>query len=266
MSQSPEHVVSTTRLNGVATVAVQRPQAKNALDIATKDALLAALHDVAQDPGVRCVVLTGSGDAFSVGQDLKEHITLVEADPEQVWRTVREHYNPIVQLIAGMDKPVVAAVNGMAAGAGASFAFAADLRYMADTAGFTLAFAGVALSCDSGASWSLPRLVGTAKAKELMLLGGRVDAAEALRLGLATEVVPAADLEEHVAQVAARLAEGPTMAFASIRRAVAFSASEPLEASLEHEADLMDLTGNSSDHKAAVTSFLSKQAPTFSGH
>ncbi len=265
MTDSPDQVVSTTYSGAVATIRMQRPEAKNALDIATKEALLAALTGVAGDADVRCVVLTGSGDSFSVGQDLKEHIALINAEPAQVWRTVREHYNPIVELIAGMDKPVIASVNGIAAGAGASFAFAADLRYVADTAGFTLAFAGVALSCDSGASWSLPRLIGVAKTKELMLLGGRVSAERAREWGLATQVLPAADLESHVAEVASLLAQGPTLAFAAIRRAIAFSAAEPLGPALEHEADLMDLTGNSADHQAAVTSFLSKRPPTFLG-
>lgn len=253
------------RDGAVATVRLNRPEAMNALNIATKDALLAALTDVAQDPTVRCVVLTGSPDAFSVGQDLKEHITLLREQPDQVWRTVREHYNPIVTLIAQMDKPVIAALNGVAAGAGASFAFAADLRYLADTAGFVLAFAGVALSCDSGASWLLPRLIGTAKAKELMMLGGRLDASQALQCGLATEVLPAAELDQHVAQVAQALAEGPTMALGAIRRAVVFSAGTDLPTALAHEADLMDRTGSSQDHAAAVAAFVAKEKPDFNG-
>ena len=252
--------------SGVGTVTLARPGAMNALDIATKESLLRALRAVVDDPAVRCVVLTGEGSAFSVGQDLKEHASLLRQSPHDAWRTVREHYNPIVELIAGMDKPVVAALAGVAAGAGASFAFAADLRYLSDTAGFTLAFAGVALSCDSGASWTLPRLVGTAKAKELMMLGGSIDAAQALRLGLATEVVPEVDLASRVAEVAQALAAGPTLALGSIRRAVAFSATAPLAEALEHEAELMDRTGSSNDHISAVTSFLAKQAPTFHGH
>ncbi len=257
--------VSVRREAGVATVRFERPHAMNALDIATKERLLAVLHDVATDSQVRCVVLTGSGDAFSVGQDLKEHVKLLHEDPERVWRTVREHYNPIVRLLTEMDKPVIAALNGVAAGAGASFAFAADLRYLSDTSGFTLAFAGVGLSCDSGASWTLPRLVGTARAKELMMLGGRIDAAQALSSGLATEVVPAADLEAHVAKIAQRLASGPTLALGAIRRAVAFSAGAGLDASLEHEAKLMDRTGGSLDHATAVASFLAKRPPEFAG-
>ncbi len=257
--------VSVTREGGVATVRFERPDAMNSLDVATKESLLTALQDVAADPGVRCVVLTGSGSSFCVGQDLKEHVTLLREDAAALWSTVREHYNPVVELLATMDKPVVAAVNGIAAGAGAAFAFAADLRYVADTAGFNLAFAGVALSCDSGSSWSLQRLVGVAKAKELLFLPRTVKAAEAAELGLATEVVPAADLEQHVAGVAAGLAAGPTLAYGAMRRAVAFSAGHPLAESLEHEADMMDRTGTSADHAAAVAAFLAKERPVFTG-
>ena len=266
MTSEPTPPTVRVSLDGaVATVALARPGGMNALDIATKESLLHALRGVAADPAVRCVVLTGDGAAFSVGQDLKEHASLLRESPGDVWRTVREHYNPIVELIDGMDKPVVAAVGGVAAGAGASFAFAADLRYLSDTAGFTLAFAGVALSCDSGASWTLPRLIGTAKAKEVMMLGGSIDAAEAWRLGLATEVVPAAELASRVAEVAEALAAGPTLALGAIRRAVSFSAAAPLAQALEHEAELMDRTGSSSDHTAAVTAFLAKETPTFQG-
>lgn len=257
--------VTVTREQGVGTVRLDRPEAMNALDVATKDALLAALREVAADPAVRCVVLTGSGSSFCVGQDLKEHVTLLAEDPSAVWSTVREHYNPIVQLIATMDKPVLAAVNGVAAGAGAAFAFAADLRYAADTAGFNLAFAGVALSCDSGSSWSLPRLVGTARAKELLLLPRTVPAAEAAALGLVTEVVPAAELAARVGAVASRLAAGPTLAYGAIRRAVTYAAGQPLTEALEHEAGMMDRTGTSADHRAAVAAFLAKQSPEFTG-
>ena len=155
--------------DGVATVTLNRPEAMNALDNATKDLLLATLRRVADDPEARCVVLTGTGRAFCVGQDLREHIGLLSAQDDSLWSTVPEHYNPIVELLATMNKPVIAAINGVAAGAGASFAFAADLRVIVDTGGFNLAFAGIALSCDSGASWTLPRLIGIAKAKELLM-------------------------------------------------------------------------------------------------
>jgi 2-(1,2-epoxy-1,2-dihydrophenyl)acetyl-CoA isomerase len=251
--------------DGVATVTLNRPGAMNSLDVATKDALLAALQEVADDPAVRCVVLTGTGRAFSVGQDLREHVELLQSRDESLWQTVPRHYNPIVELLATMNKPVVAAINGVAAGAGAAFAFAADLRVIVDTGGFNLAFAGIALSCDSGSSWSLPRLVGTAKAKELLLMPRTVPAGEALDLGLVTRVVTAEELAPVVTELARTLAEGPTLAYGSIRRAVAFSAGHSLTESLAQEAEYMAMTGGSEDHAAAVQAFLAKEKPTFHG-
>ncbi|MEP6855098.1 MAG: enoyl-CoA hydratase-related protein [Pedococcus sp.] len=263
--QPPQQPVVVEREAAVATVRLNRPEAMNSLDTPTKEALLAALTEVAGDPGVRCVVLTGTGRAFCVGQDLKEHIRLQRSDDPSLWRTVPEHYNPIVELLTTMNKPVVAAVNGVAAGAGAAFALAADFRVMVDTAGFNLAFAGIALSCDSGSSWSLQRLVGPARAKELLLLPRTVPSDECLSLGLVTRVVPAEELDATVRELAAVLASGPTLAYGSIRRAVAFSAGHGLTESLEREGEYMALTGASSDHKAAVAAFLAKEKPTFTG-
>jgi len=252
-------------IDGVATVTLNRPEAMNALDIASKDLLLAVLRRVAEDPTVRCVVLTGTGRAFCVGQDLREHIGLLASRDESLWSTVPEHYNPIVELLSTMNKPVIAAINGVAAGAGASFAFAADLRIMVDTGAFNLAFAGIALSCDSGASWTLPRLIGIAKAKELLMFPRTVPAAEALALGLINRVVSAEELPYVVGELTRTLAAGPTMAYGSIRRSVAFSAGHPLSESLAQEADQMAVTGASQDHAAAVAAFLAKEEPTFSG-
>jgi 2-(1,2-epoxy-1,2-dihydrophenyl)acetyl-CoA isomerase len=251
--------------DGVATVTLNRPEAMNALDMATKKLLLSTLTTVADDPAVRCVVLTGKGRAFCVGQDLREHVSLLSTQDESLWSTVREHYNPIVELLSTMGKPVIAAINGVAAGAGASFAFAADLRVIVDTGSFNLAFAGIALSCDSGASWTLPRLIGTAKAKELLMFPRNVLAAEALELGMVNRVVSEADLTSVVGELARALAVGPTMAFGSIRRSVAFSAGHPLSESLAQEADQMAVTGASQDHAAAVAAFLAKEEPTFNG-
>ena len=215
--------------DGVATITLNRPDAMNSLDVATKEALLDAVRSVADDAAVRCVVLTGTGRAFCVGQDLKQHIEILESGaPDQLFRTVEEHYNPIVTTLAGMAKPVVAAVNGVAAGAGASLAFACDLRILADTAGFNLAFAGVALSCDTGSSFTLQRLVGPARAIELLYQPRTIKADEALSLGLATRVVPAADLTDEVGALAASLAAGPTVAYGAIRRSVAYAAGHTL--------------------------------------
>ncbi|GAA1427754.1 enoyl-CoA hydratase-related protein [Microlunatus lacustris] len=252
--------------DGVGTLTFDRPDALNALDLATKTALLDALAELAGDEAVRCVVLTGTGRAFCVGQDLREHAAgLTSGAAEEVWRTVPEHYNPLALALHTLDKPVLAAVNGVAAGAGASLAFLADLRVVAASASFTLAFAGIGLSCDTGASWTLPRLVGPTRALELMYSGRRVGAEEALAIGLATEVVADEQFAAHVRALAVRLAAGPTLAFAAMRRAVAGAAGQPLAAALEIEAEGMRRTGASADHRAAVEAFLAKQRPTFSG-
>ena len=265
MSESTQGPVVLELEGGVATVRLNRPEAMNSLDNATKDALLATLRSVAQDPEARVVVLTGTGRAFCVGQDLKEHVAGLRDGSGELGVTVREHYNPIVTLLATMDKPVVAALNGVAAGAGASLAFAADFRLLADTASFNLAFTGIALSCDTGSSWTLPRLVGVAKAKELLLLGGTIRADEADRLGLATRVVPAEELPAATAELAGRLAAGPTIAYGSVRNAVGFAATHDLAESLENEGRLMALTGATQDHRDAVEAFLAKEKPTFHG-
>jgi 2-(1,2-epoxy-1,2-dihydrophenyl)acetyl-CoA isomerase len=257
--------VAVASEGGVRTIRFDRPDAMNALDVTTKVALRDALTTAAQEAEVRCVVLTGTGRAFCVGQDLREHVRLLGEGAEALWTTVPEHYNPIALALATMPKPVLAAVNGVAAGAGAAFAFAADIRLVAESAGFNLAFTGIALSADSGSSWWLPRLVGVAKAKELLLMPRTVGAREALDLGLATEVVPDADLAERTRELAQQFASGPTVAYGAVRRAVAYSATHPLEESLAHEAELMALTGTTADHAAAVEAFLAKRRPDFEG-
>jgi 2-(1,2-epoxy-1,2-dihydrophenyl)acetyl-CoA isomerase len=258
--------VAVDLTEGVATITLNRPDAMNSLDIATKEALRDAVTAAADDPAVRCVVLTGTGRAFCVGQDLKEHVQLLESgSSEELFTTVERHYNPTVTALATMAKPVIAAVNGVAAGAGASLAFACDLRVVAESAGFNLAFPGVALSCDTGASWTLPRLVGRAKAIELLYFPSTIPSAKALELGLATSVVPDDQLVGEVATLAAKLAAGPTLSYASMRRSVNFSSSHDLADSLVFEADQMNLTGASEDHRNAVSAFVNKEKPTFHG-
>jgi 2-(1,2-epoxy-1,2-dihydrophenyl)acetyl-CoA isomerase len=253
-------------LDGVATITLNRPDAMNSLDVATKELLRHTVTRVADDDSVRAVVLTGSGRAFCVGQDLKEHIEILRSgSSDSLFRTVDEHYNPIVTALATMPKPVVAAVNGVAAGAGASLAMACDLRVLADTAGYNLAFAGVALSCDTGASYHLPRLVGPAKAIEMLYFPRTIDAEEALEIGLATRVVPAGELAATVGELAARLATGPTVAYASMRAAVAYAGQHTFAEALEFESRMMQRTGATADHTAAVEAFVAKQRPQFRG-
>ncbi|HEY9563325.1 MAG TPA: enoyl-CoA hydratase-related protein [Nocardioides sp.] len=252
--------------NRIATITLNRPDAMNSLDIATKEALLSAVTQVAEDDTVRCLVLTGTGRAFCVGQDLKEHIKLLDSgDTDALFYTVDRHYNPIVTAIATMNKPVVAAVQVVAAGAGASLAFACDFRILSNTAGFNLAFTGIALSCDTGASWTLPRLVGRAKALELLYFPSTLSADESKELGLATTVVAPEELDDEVARLATRLANGPTQSFGSIRRSLTHAAGASLEEAVAFESEMMTHTGATEDHRAAVASFVAKQKPQFEG-
>lgn len=250
---------------GVATITLDRADAMNSLDSEAKVALRDAVLRAAGDSGARAVVLTGSGRAFCVGQDLKEHADNLADDAPSLRVTIREHYNPTVTALATMPKPVIAAVNGVAAGAGASLAFACDFRIVADSAGFNLAFAAIGLSGDTGSTWTLPRLVGWAKARELLMLPRTVKADEALALGLATEVVPADKVAVRAAELAGQLATGPTLAYAAIRTGLDYSATHTLEEALEREAELMSHAAATEDHRNAVTAFLNKQTPTFHG-
>ncbi|MBA3232412.1 MAG: enoyl-CoA hydratase/isomerase family protein [Propionibacteriales bacterium] len=250
----------------VATITLDRPEAMNSLDTSTKQALLVAVRRAGADEDIRCVVVTGRGRAFSVGQDLREHDANLHLQSlEEVWSTVERHYSPIASTLAGMEKPVIAAINGIAAGAGLSIAMACDLRIAADSAGFNTAFTGVGLSCDTGASWTLPRLVGPAKAVELMLVPRTLPATEALELGLLNRVVPGVDLMATVQTLASQLAAGPTLAYASVKQAVAFAATHSFSESLTFEARLMARTGGSADHRAAVAAFMAKEKPIFEG-
>jgi 2-(1,2-epoxy-1,2-dihydrophenyl)acetyl-CoA isomerase len=255
-------VIRYEMADAVATVTLDRPEAMNSLTAETKQELLAALRRVAADRAVRAVLLTGSGRAFCAGQDLREHAANLEAG-RGLADTVRAHYNPIVELIATMAKPVVAAVNGVAAGAGASLAFACDLRVASEKAKFALAFAGIGLAPDTGASWTLQRLVGPGRAAELMLLGEALDAARALELGLVTRVVPPGEVLKTAQDLAVRLAQGPTLAYAATKRALAYAATHSLPDSLALEAELQDECVATRDHREATRAFLAKEVPAF---
>ncbi|GHG96091.1 enoyl-CoA hydratase/isomerase family protein [Streptomyces lanatus] len=256
--------------DGLATITLNRPEAMNALSIAAKVALRDAVQAAADDSAVRAVLLTAAGErAFCVGQDLKEHIGLLVADREtgsgQTMSTVREHYNPIVRAIAGMAKPVVAGVNGVAAGAGFGFALAADYRVVADTAAFNTSFAGVALTADSGISWTLPRVVGPSRATDLLLFPRNIKAQEAYELGIANRLVAPGELRAEAEKVARALAEGPTVAYGAIKEAVAFGLSHSLEETLEKEDELQTRAGSSEDHAIAVQAFVNKEKPKYLG-
>jgi len=259
-------ILLVDRTDGVATLTLNRPESMNAMSLALKEELIGVLGEVGDDPAVRAVVLAGAGRAFCVGQDLREHVGMLESGDPTPLRTVRDHYNPIVRGITEMPKPVVAAVRGMAAGAGASFAFAADFRVGGPGTGFLMAFANVGLSGDSGVSWTLQRLVGYARATELLLLAQPVRSAEAAALGL---INPVADDDEKVLPTAqelgARLAAGPTVAYAQIKKCLSIGASAGLAETLDAEADAQAVSGATEDHRNATAAFVAKQKPVFEG-
>lgn len=246
----------------VATLTLDRPDSLNALTVPVKVALREALASLAADRSVRAVILTGAGRAFCAGQDLAER-EQPDAAPLEV--EVRVRYNPIIRTLRSMDQPVIAAVNGVAAGAGASLAFACDIRLAADDARFVLAFGRIGLVPDSGATWFLPRLVGSAKAAELALIGDTVDAAEALRLGLVSRVVPGDRLMAEARALADRLAEGAPLALSLTKSALQRSLAIDLDEALEGEAKLQGIAGASADHAEGLAAFREKRPPRFTG-
>ena len=266
----------------VATITLNRPEARNALTADMKTALLAALRQAQDAAAVRAVVITGAGPGFCAGQDLREHAALFEsaqtaepgpeAEPGQTAEpgpaatdTVRRHYNPIIMTIATMPKPVIAAVNGIAAGAGAGLALACDFRIAARQASLLMAFARVGLGADSGTSWTLQRLAGAGRAGELLMLAEPLEANRALEYGLVNSVVDAADLPAAARELAGRLAAGPTAAYAAIKESLSYAAAHGLAESLEKEADLQSAVGQTADHRAATLAFIRKQQARFEG-
>jgi 2-(1,2-epoxy-1,2-dihydrophenyl)acetyl-CoA isomerase len=246
----------------VATITLDRPDALNALTIPMKTSLLAAFQEAGRDAAVRAVVLTGEGRAFCAGQDLRERL---EPDAAPLDREIRERYNPIVLAMRRLPKPIIAAINGVAAGAGASLALACDLRIAARSASFTLAFGRVGLIPDSGATWLLPRLVGSALAADLALAGRTLSAEEAERVGLVSQVVDDAELPDAARELAERVAAGAPVAMALTKRALQRSLDTTLAEALEYEADAQAVAGRTADHAEGVRAFLERRAPDFRG-
>jgi 2-(1,2-epoxy-1,2-dihydrophenyl)acetyl-CoA isomerase len=257
--------LTVERDGAVATVVLDRPDAHNALTRALKGALVEALADLAADAGVRAVVLTGAGRSFCVGQDLGEHATALADDPATAFATVDEHYAPIVTSLATMPKPVVAAVNGTCVGAGLGFALACDLRVFAAGATLGTAFSGIGLTCDSGLSSTLPRAVGEARARELVLLARTFTPEEAAAWGISGEIVEPGDVLDAARRTAARLAAGPTAAYAESKRLLARGQDRPLADALAEEAAAQARCGLTHDHVGAVSAFLARERPTFTG-
>ncbi len=226
-----------------------------------------ALKGISQDDEVRSVIMTGKGRAFSAGEDIQDLRGQYErGENPRLGERLHYKYNPIIRRIRQMSKPVIAAVNGVAAGAGAGIAYSCDFRIVAENAKFIQAFIRVGLAPDSGTSFFLPRLVGFAKALELSLTGDELTAKDAENLGLTSKVVPLDQLMPITRELAVKLSLGPTKAIGLTKRALNKSISSDLETVLEYESYLQEIAGATSDHLEAVRAFFDKRKPVFKGN
>ena len=252
--------VLTSRDGAVLTITLNRPEVYNAFNRALHAALHEALTE-AQDPAIRCVVVTGAGKGFCAGQDLKEFGTVSASIGDALEQT----YHPNIRLVRALEKPVIAAVNGPAAGAGLSFACACDIRVASDVATFVPGFVGIGLVPDSGGTWFIHRLLGFARAFEWMCANTRLSAAEAVDWGLVSEVIPADGFASRVAELATEWAARPTLAVGRTKRLFEHAFAASLEAQLALEADLQQASVETADFREGVGAFLEKRPPTFTG-
>jgi 2-(1,2-epoxy-1,2-dihydrophenyl)acetyl-CoA isomerase len=257
--------VLMSKSGGVTRLTLNRPEKLNAFTLEMHAELRAGLETAGADPDCRVVVLTGAGRAFSAGQDLAEVVGAPDAQGPDAGSRLEMAYNPLIKLITSLEKPVVCAVNGIAAGAGANVALACDLVYAARTASFLQAFARIGLIPDAGGTWALPRLIGAARARGLAMLAEPISAEQAEAWGLIWKAVDDDKLEAEVAAVAERLAAAPTYALGLAKRALAASSTNTLSAQLDLERDLQKLAGASADAREGIAAFLEKRAPKYTG-
>jgi 2-(1,2-epoxy-1,2-dihydrophenyl)acetyl-CoA isomerase len=261
MPETPHLLFSVAA--GVATLTFNRPDVFNSINKPVALALQDHLRACQADDSVRAVVLTGTGRAFCAGQDLAE---ITGPDAPDVADIVEQHYNPIVLLIRELDKPVIAAVNGVAAGAGANLALACDVVVAKDSAAFIQAFSKIGLVPDSGGTYFLPRLVGMQRASALMLLGNKVSAAEAVQMGMIYKAFADESFDGEVAKLAAKLAALPTKGLAYTKQLLNSTFGNDLAQQLRAEGDYQLRAGHTADYREGVAAFLEKRQPTFTGN
>jgi len=261
-----EKIILIEKKNGVGTITLNRPDKLNAFNDELTFTLQDSLKEMEKDNSVRAIVLTGAGRGFSAGQDLQSRsISQEMGQRPSLGDSIRRRYNPIILKIRRLEKPVIAAINGVAAGAGASLALACDFRIAAENASFIQSFTKVGLVPDSGSTFLLPRLIGATKAFELMLSAEKLDASEAFRLGLVNKVVALDALLAEASSLAEKIAQGPTKAFGLTKRALNRAIFPDLEELLEYEASLQEIAGRSDDFQEGVKAFIEKRQPAYTG-
>lgn len=251
--------------DGVLTVTLDRPDTLNSFTRAMAAELLDVLRSAADDPDVRAVLLTGAGRGFCAGQDLSEALPQGDGPMPDIGDFVRDGYNPIIRAIRALEKPVVCAVNGVAAGAGANLAFACDLTLAAEEASFIESFAKLGLIPDTSGTYFVPRLVGHQRATGMFFLAEKISAAKAKEWGLIWDTVPAATLMDASMTLARTLAAGATRGFGLTKRALNASLGNPLDAQLDLEAECMSEAGRTADYEEGVRAFLEKRKPVYRG-
>lgn len=254
--------IAIANRGAIRILSLNRPEVYNSFNQSMGQAFQQALDDAAQDQGVRCVLITGIGKAFCAGQDLKE---ITAPDAPDFTTIVEKTYNESIRRITGMEKPVVAAVNGVAAGAGANLALACDLTVAKDSASFIQAFSKIGLIPDSGGTWLLPRLVGQQRANAMAYFGEPLKAPEAAALGLVYRSIPDIDFEKEVDALMERLAKMPTRGLGLTKKAFRLGWSQPLDVHLTTERDLQMQASQTQDYQEGVSAFLEKRQPTFIG-
>ena len=261
----PTNYIDTRVGNGVFTITLNRPDKLNSFIEPMAGELQEALNTAKQDDTVRAVILTGSGRGFCAGQDLSEAIGNGENEEYELGDTVRKSYNPVIKGIRYLEKPVIAAINGTAAGAGANLAFACDIILAAEEAKFIQSFSKIGLIPDSGGTYLLPKLMGFHRALAHMMLAEPMSAAQAKEIGIVHQVTDADNLLDETHKLAEKLAKRPTRSFALIKKAVNQSFNNDLESQLELEAKLQTKAGQTEDYKEGVNAFLEKRKPKFKG-